>query len=84
MTIFMKLVHALLFRKSACDIHMYREIEASLGIATKRRHRILYVHLHVKKVCSQLIPHNLKEVTRQVIKGNAKTIDGNQILYILS
>lgn len=48
------------------DRHVtYSEIEASLGIAAKQIHTILHDHLHVRKLCSRWIPHNLKEEQKQ-------------------
>ena len=42
------------------DRHVtYREIEASLDISMTSINKILHEHLHVKKVCSRWIPHNL-------------------------
>lgn len=48
------------------DRHVtYREIEASLDISMTSINKILHEHLHVKKVCSRWIPHNLTNAQKE-------------------
>ena len=49
------------------DRHVtYREIGASLGIASTSIHSILHEHLAVKQICSRWIPHNLTIAQKKV------------------
>lgn len=50
----------------------YREIEASLDIATKQIHMIVHDDLHVRKLSSRWIPHNLKVAEKRRKSSGAR------------